>query len=72
MIYLLNIIKKIISIGDSIVENIAIRSIIKLLQLKNVEIIKFIETPTINQLLSQLIKLNSYIENISGGKTHLF
>lgn len=60
--------KKIISIGDSIVENIAFRSIIKLLQLKNVEIIKFIETPTINQLRSQLIKLNSEIENISGGK----
>lgn len=65
MICLLNIIKKIISIGDSIVENIAFRSIIKLLQLKNVEIIKFIETHTIDQLLSQLIKLNSEIENIS-------
>lgn len=56
--------KPIVSIGDSVVERVAFKSISNILHLKNVVSIKFIDSPSINQLRSQLVQLKEDIEHI--------
>ena len=54
--------KNVISIGDALTDSIAIRSVYKHLKLNsdNAKIIKFINYPSIDQLLLQLSTLYKY------------
>jgi len=56
--------KYVISVGDSVVENTAIKTVSKLLNINTITVIKFITEPTINQLRSQLIQFKGDIDNI--------
>jgi len=60
--------KYIVSVGDSIVENTAIKAVSRILNINTITVIKFIESPTINQLRSQLIQFKDDVRNI-GRKT---
>lgn len=54
----------VVSVGDSIIENTAIRTVSRLLDIDTITVIKFIEAPTINQLRSQLIQFKDYVYTI--------
>lgn len=53
--------KYVISVGDSIIEYTAIKSVSKMLNINSVITVKFIETPSLNQMRSQLIQLKNDI-----------
>ena len=55
--------KKVISVGDSIVESTAIMSVSKKLDMLDIKTVKFMDNPSINQLRYQLIYLNNSIKN---------
>jgi len=54
--------KYVISVGDSIIEYTAIKSVSKLLDIHSVTTVKFIEILSLNQLRSQLLQLKDDID----------
>ena len=60
--------KYVISVGDSVVENTAIKTVSKLLNINTITVIKFMTAPTINQLWYQLIQFKGDIENLCNKK----